>query len=160
MATSIAEQILDLLKTKLAAIAVGAGDEQTVVTVTRASQAKPVMDFKPSELPGIQIRHIETPSEPHIRDAQECEMQLDLICAVASDATDEKLADLMADVRDCVMANERWDAGGGTYLARRTWVRVSQPHEVEEPDAPETGVISVSILFRTQLANSFATKEI
>jgi len=160
MATSIEERILDLLDAELSAIAVGAGDEVTVVTVTRASQEKPVMEFKPSEVPGVQIRHIDSKKDPLIRDAQEVEMILELICAVTPDATDEALSDLMADVQDLVMSNERWDAGGGVFLARRSWISGSMKHEIEDPDAPQTGVVSCSILYRTELANSFATKEI
>jgi hypothetical protein len=160
MATSIEERILDLLDAELSAIAVGAGDEQTVLTVTRASRGKPVMEFTAAEVPGVQIRHLDTPSDPLIRDAQECEMRLELICAVTPDGPDEALSDLMADVRDLLMANERWDAGGGVFLARRTWITGSTPHETEIPNAPETGVVSCSILYRTESANSFATKEI
>jgi hypothetical protein len=160
MATSIEERILDLLDAELSAIAVGAGDEQTVLTVTRASQDKPVMEFTPSEVPGVQIRHLETVPEPLIRDAQECEMRLELICAVTPDASDEALSDLMADVRDLVMANERWEASPGVFLARRSWITSWSPHEAELPSAPATGVVSCSILYRTAAANSFATKEI
>lgn len=160
MATSIEERILDLLDDELSAIAIGVGDEQTVLTVTRASRGKPVMAFTPSEVPGVQIRHLDTVDEPLIRDAQECEMRLELICAVTPDGTDEALSDLMADVRDLVMANERWEVSPGVFLARRSWITNWSPHETEIPDAPETGVVSCSIVYRTESANSFATKEI
>lgn len=87
-------------------------------------------------------------------------MRLELICAVTPDASDEALSDLMADVADCVMANERWEETPGVFLARRTWISGSMPHEAEMPDAPATGVVSATIVYRTALANSFATKEI
>lgn len=161
MATSIEERILDLMKTAMEGITTGAGHEQTVVKVTRASQAQPVMQFAANDLPGLQIRHIETVSAPHLRGAIECQMNLEVICAVAHDAADENLSDLIAAVLKVLEANQRWDAGGGTFLARRTWVTGWGKHEDELPGPnPQTGFVSVSILFRADATNLFAVKEI
>jgi hypothetical protein len=161
MATSIEERILDLMESKLEAISVGTGGEQSVVTVTRASQAKPVMQFTTAELPGLQIRHIETATVPHLRGALECQMNIEIICAVVGDAADEALSDLIADVLKVLEANKRWDAGGSNFLARRTWIVNWGKHEDELPGPnPQTGFVTVAILIRVDATNPFAVKEI
>lgn len=159
MATSIEERILDLLATALQGIS-GGSYEQTVAKVSRASQSPPVMEYASNERPGLQIRHIETAMVPHLRGALECRMDLEIICIVDQDAADEKISDLIGDVCKVLKANERWDAGGGVYLARRTWITNSGKHETESPEDEVTGFISFSILFRVDATNLAAVKEI
>jgi hypothetical protein len=160
VATSIEERILDLVKTKLEAITTGAGFEQTVQQVTRASGPEQPMEVPANKIPALQIRHLQTACAPHLRGAIECLMEVEIICIADQDAADEKLSDLMADVVKVIQANKRWDAGGGTFLARRTWVGNPIVHETEITETPVTGSVPFSIVFRVDATNPYATKEV
>lgn len=161
MATSIEERILDLVETALAAITTGNGYEQTVKKVERATQPDPPMEFDlATEVPGLQIRHEGTATEPHLRGAVECRMDLKIICIAEYDATDEKISDLIGDVIDKLLADKRWDAGGSTFLARRTWITGAFTHETETDESPVTGEVNCTILFRVDATNPFAVKEV
>lgn len=160
MATSIEERILDLVKTKLEGITTGAGFEQTVLQVKRASGSEHPMEVPADKIPALQVRHLQTVSAPHLRGAIECLMEVEIICIADQDATDEKLSDLMADVVKVIQANKRWDAGGSNFLARRTWVGSPIVHETEVTESPVTGAVPVTIVFRVDATNPYATKEI
>jgi hypothetical protein len=161
MSTTIEERILDLVEAALTAITTGAGFEQTVKKVERATQPDPPMEFDiATQVPGLQIRHETTTGEPHLRGALECRMDLKIVCIAEYSTDEEKISDLIGSVIDVLLTNRRWDAGGSTFLARRTWVTGAFVHETETNESPVTGEVNCSILFRVDATDPFAVKEI
>jgi len=163
MATSIDERILDLIVTKLATITTGNGYEQTVssANIWRATSSPQPMESTP---PSLEVRHVDTAMEPHLRGAIECLMNVVIICSAAYDAADEAISDLVGDVVKLVLANKRWN-DGSVNLAVRTWMGSPEIHETETGggvggDSPTTGAVPFTILFRVDATNPFAIKEI
>lgn len=156
MATSIAERILDRLANRLATITAANGYETDGVTVWRATEDQRPMETTP---PAVEIRHNGTPSEPHLRGALECVMEVDLLCVAAYDAAGENISDLIGDVIKLVLANKRWNDGTDN-LAVRTWVGEAEPHETEVGEDPVTAVVPVFIKYRVDATNPFALKSI
>lgn len=157
MATSIDERLADLIETKLAAITTGAGFEETVTDVHRASDSPQPMEAP--TLPALQLRRDGTPKSPHLRGAMECTANFTVICIAARDAANEKISDLIADVEKVVMANERWN-DGSVNLARRTWLTGSTFHETETDEETMTGIVEFSVLYRTEVGSPFTLAEI
>lgn len=159
MPSSIAERILRTIKVKLEGITVAAGYEQTVLQVQRAIGPDAPMDVADNLIPALQIRQGAMGSEPHLRGARECLMEVTIICIAAYDATGEKLADLVADVCKVLHANRRWNDGSAD-LARRTMIGDPKPHETETDESPVTAVVPLTILFRVDAANPYVLANI
>lgn len=159
MATSIEERLLDLIVTKLATITTGNGYEQTVLQVTRASMPEPPMEVPANKIPALQLRHITTTKQPQLRGAYECLAEMEVICIAAQDATNEQLADLMADVEKVLNANKRW-FDGAVNLARRTFVSGTVVHETETGESPATGSVPFVVLYRVDALDPYALKDI
>lgn len=155
--TSVEERILDQIVTRLQAITVGGGYEQTVIRVTRASVAPAPLEVPAAELPALQVRHIATRDREHLRDAYEFVMDVQIVVIVAQG--DERLADLKADVEKVVHANRRWH-DGTEYLARRTWINDPISHETEVQEQESTAVIPLSIVARHRSNSPYVVKAV
>jgi hypothetical protein len=158
MPTSIDERLADLIQTKLDAIAPGGGFEEDVQAAHRASDSPPPMEAP--NLPAVQLRRLATTQEPHLRGAYECVASFQVICIAQRDASNEKISDLIADVCKVIASNERWDVGGGVFLARRTWITGCAFHETETDEETMTGNVDFSVLFRVAEADPFTVKEV
>lgn len=157
MPSSIEERLLDLVVSKLATITVANGYQETVLSVTRASDEPGPLELSTAELPALQVRHLQTRKRLHLRGAYECVMDLDVVCMTEQD--DELLSDLKADVKKVLQANRRWN-DGIENLARRTWTTDPLSHEVEVPEGISTAVIPCAIVFRVDATNPYLVKAI
>lgn len=161
MPTPLKEQLLDLVVTKLQAIAIASGYEETV-TVYRPSAPAAPLDFAAAQLPAIIVCEVEHRTRWHIRGAEECILMLDIKCCVSSPsagAHDETLQDLIADVKKVVYANRLWNDGSAN-LAVRSWIEQDLAHEPEVSEAIGTGGVRVAIKYRADQANPFVTKAV
>lgn len=149
----LADRILDLIETKLAAISVAGGYQVTVAGVHRP----PLAHQDIPNLPAISLRRLPPKSSRwHLRGAEEFQLQVQLIC-VADD--DDTLSQLMADARKVVLANLRWN-DGAQDLAVRTWLDDDNQHEEEVDETPRTGRLAFTVMARADLTNPTEPKAI
>lgn len=154
MAKDLADRILDLIETKLAAITVAGGYQVTVAGVHRP----PLAHHDIPATPAISVRRLPPKaSRWHIRGAEEFQLQVQLILVAD---TDEVLSQLMSDVRKVIAANLRWN-DGSEDLAVRTWFDDDNQHEEEVVDlTPRTGRIAITIMARASVTDPSQVKVI
>jgi hypothetical protein len=159
MPTSLDEQIMDQVATKLATITTGNGYEQTVVAVHRPPVGP--LELEVGDCPALIVRKFSKVSRMHLRGAEEMLIGVKVLCVVEADQTDsnERLQDLIADVKKLVYVNKRWH-NGSSNLAQRTWVDEDQPHETEVVEGNLTGSVLLRILARADITNPYTVKAV
>lgn len=159
MTKPLDEQIIDVVKTKLAAITV-AGGYQTDMAAGRVHWP-PVGDLEfdesdSSQLPAIIIRRASKATRWHLRGAEEMVLRLSLT-AVAT--TYDAALVLMSDILKAVNANERWN-NGSADLAVRTWLDENDAPAFDEQNNLHYGHLLISIKTYADLTNPTAVKAI
>jgi hypothetical protein len=159
MASSLYEQLMDLVATKLATITVANGYEQTVVGVHRPPIA--LFDLETADLPALLVRQEDNAPRFHLRGAEEFVLEVEVICAVDGEAADkaEALSDLVADVKKLAHLNRYWN-NGAANLARRTRITDGAHHETEVTEYVESAVVRFQIMARSDLKNPYIKKDV
>lgn len=154
MAAELSEQILALVAVKLATITVGNGYSQTVAGVARPPTD--LFDLAASDLPHLIVRQENKSPRWHIRGAEEFVLEVEVLVAALT-LTD--VANLIGDVKKCVIANEFWN-NGAANLARGTTVVDDRVHEVEVEEEFASGVVRLQVIARASLSDPTAVKAI
>jgi hypothetical protein len=154
MANALDEQILALVATKLATITVANGYSQTVTGVGRPPTD--LFDVGTSDLPYLIVREKSRTGRWHLRGAEEFELEVEVLCLAA---TRTAVANLIADVKKCALANEFWN-DGSSNLARETTFPDDRVHEVEVDEEVQSGSVRFRVLARASVSDPTATKAI
>ena len=159
MAKTIDEQLLDLLETKVAAIATSGGYQTDMAADRVHFPCVGELEFSADELedgPQITIRRASKAVRTHIRGAHEITLKVDIRITAASR---DELTAVMGDLVKLAKANALWN-NGSINLAAKTWWEEDDAQDNEVDEAALVGQMLLCVKQYADATNPTAVKAI